>query len=100
MPFDEPDRTARSRRQGVLYEVYRIPMGAELYIPEPLSWALRALPGHAMVSGPATICSLANARARRTKLAAVRARRDALAEARRVSAEVRRRTRQPRAPES
>lgn len=100
MPFDEPDRTARSRRQGVLYEVYRIPMGAELYIPEPLSWALRTLPGCAVVNGPATICSLASARERRAKLAAVRARRDALAEARRVSAELRRRSRQPRAPES
>lgn len=100
MPFDEPDRTARSRRQGVLYEVYRIPMGAELYIPEPLSWALRSLPGHPITGGPATICSLASARERRAKLAAVRARRDALAEARRVSAELRRRSRAPHAPDS
>lgn len=96
MPFDEPDRTARSRRQGVLYEVYRIPMGAELYIPEPLSWALRSMPGGAAANGPATICSLAAARERQAKLAAVRARRDALAEARRVSAELRRRSRQQR----
>jgi len=100
MPFDEPDRTARSRRQGVLYEVYLIPMGAELYIPEPLSWALRALPGGALASGPATICSLASARERRAKRAAVRARRDALAEARRVNAELRRRSRGTGAPES
>lgn len=96
MPFDEPDRTARSRRQGVLYEVYRIPMGAELYIPEPLSWALRSLPGCAAAVGPATICSLASARERLAKLAALRARRDALAEARRISAELRRRSRRPR----
>lgn len=100
MPFDEPDRTARSRRQGVLYEVYRISEGAELYIPEPLSWALRALPGYALGNGPATICSLASARERRAKLAALRARRDALAEARRLSAELRRRSRPPAGPDA
>jgi len=100
MPFDEPDRTARSRRQGVLFEVYQIPMGAELYIPEPLSWALRATPGAGPAPGPATVCSLASARERRAKLAAVRARRDALAETRRLNAEHRRRSRQPRVPES
>jgi hypothetical protein len=70
-------------------------MGAELYIPEPLSWALRSLPGCAGAVGPATICSLASARERQAKLAALRARRDALAEARRISAELRRRSRRP-----
>jgi hypothetical protein len=42
MLFDQPLRTGRSPGQQVFYEVYGIPGAADLYVPDLLSWRLRA----------------------------------------------------------
>ena len=69
MLFEEPLRTARTQRQGVWFEVYRIPRGAELYMPDPFGWdcALRLQPP---VAREATIYSLAAEWERRRKFRA------------------------------